>query len=384
MSVGKEGAFPLTVAGAAGYVIGLTIFINADGRLGLFENGLRQNVIFLYRLFKASPACARVYLLNHGDGDLTEDCRPYGIDPADIVRAEAVTDRLDLVLNIGAAMPPDRMRALRDGGTRIHAYKGGNGAVISMEAIVARPTRADAERYFDHDLYDGVLLTPQHWRTYRGWCESVYRCPVRQVPQVWAPWVIEASAARERFGYRPGGRPWRIGVLEPNITVMKTSHLPMLVCESAYRTAPAAFRAAYIANGWAHRDDPHFASFARSLSIVQSGVMTFEPRFVGVEMMADHCDAVVAHQWENGLNYLYYEALHGGYPLIHNSAFLADQGYPYADFDPEDGGRALLEAKARHDDSLRAYRDAADALIERLRPDSPANIRLHETLLGLS
>ena len=78
------------------------------------------------------------------------------------------------------------------------------------------------------------------------------------------------------------------------------------------------------------------------------------------------------------------QALHGGYPLIHNSAFLADQGYPYADFDPEDGGRALLEAKARHDDSLRAYRDAADALIERLRPDSPANIRLHETLLGLS
>ena len=295
-----------------------------------------------------------------------------------------MTDRLDLVLNIGAAMAPDQLRALRDAGTRVYAYKGGNGAVISMEAIVARPPRADAERYFDHDLYDGILLTPQHWRTYRGWCESIYRCPVRQVPQVWAPWVIDASPARPRFGYRPGGRPWRIGILEPNITVMKTSHLPMLVCESAFRASPDDFRAAYVVNGWAHRDDPHFASFARSLTIVAAGVMTFEPRFVGVEMMADHCDAVVSHQWENGLNYLYYEALHGGYPLVHNSAFLADHGYPYADFDPEDGGRALLEARRRHDDGLPAYRDAAGALIERLRPDSAANIGLHETLLGLS
>ena len=34
----------------SGYTIGITIFVNANGELGLFENGLRQNVFFLYRL----------------------------------------------------------------------------------------------------------------------------------------------------------------------------------------------------------------------------------------------------------------------------------------------------------------------------------------------
>lgn len=52
-----------------GYVVGLTIFIDAKGQLGLFENSLRQNVRFLYQMFRAAPDCARVFLLNHGDGE---------------------------------------------------------------------------------------------------------------------------------------------------------------------------------------------------------------------------------------------------------------------------------------------------------------------------
>ena len=77
--------------------------------------------------------------------------------------------------------------------------------------------------------------------------------------------------------------------------------------------------------------------------------MTIEPRFVSPQFLANHCDAVVTHHWENGLNYLYYEVLYGGYPLIHNSEFLKDYGYYYDDFDAESGADALLSARAEHD-----------------------------------
>lgn len=369
----------------SGYVIGLTIFVNADGSLGLSENGLRQNVLFLYHLFAASPNCAHVYLLNHGDGELVEDVERYGVRRSDVVRTPSVADRLDIVVSVGAVMERDLALRLRDRGVRFFAYKGGNGAVISMEAMVARPPRRDAERYLDLEVFDAVLMTPQHWKTYRGWCETLYRCPVRQVPQIWAPWFIQANPrVSERFGYQPGSKPWRIGVMEPNITVMKTSHLPMLICEAAFRRQPDLFRAAYITNGMAHADNLHFARFAASLSIVKRGVMTIEPRFVGVEFLADHADALVTHQWENGLNYLYYEALFGGYPLIHNSEFLGGLGYPYADFDAEDGARALRSAYARHDDELSAYRERAGELVARLDPESSAVIAQHEALLGLT
>lgn len=169
--------------------------------------------------------------------------------------------------------------------------------------------------------------------------------------------------------------------MEPNITVMKTSHIAMLVCEAAYRKQPAALAAIFVSNTAKHRENPHFVSFAGALSATKAGIMSFEPRFVSADFLANHCDAVVTHHWENGLNYLYYEVLYGGYPLIHNSEFLRDYGYYYPDFAADVGGDVLLAAIARHDAGLDAYCAANAALVARLAPTNPANVALHERLV---
>jgi hypothetical protein len=365
-----------------GFEVGISVFVNGDGTLGLFENGLRQNVVFLYQLFRAMPGCARVWLINGGDGELRQDVRKFGVSNDDVARLEAIAERLDVVITMGAALNPDRLRQMRARGCKIIGYKAGNGAIISMEAVVARGKRPDGERYFDHDHYDQIWLTPQHMHTFRGWCETMYRCPVREIPHIWSPDVLHAAVGEE-FGYQPGRRKWRVGSMDPNITVMKTSHLPMLVGEAAFRQIPEAFRAFYIANGFMLRENAHFASFASHLTAVKAGLMTLEPRFIGVEFLRDHCDALVTHQWENALNYLYWEALYGGYPLIHNSPRIADLGYHYADFDAEAGGAALLRARAQHDDMLETYRAAANGFIATLDPLNRANIVAHEQALGL-
>lgn len=368
----------------SGYTIGITTFVNRDGRLSLFENGLRQNVLFLYQMFCASPRCARVFLLNHGDGEPGDTLGEAGIPPEAIVRTAEVLDELDFVISIGAAMDRETVAALKARAIPVIGYKCGNGGVIAMEAMCAVPPRGDAELYFDSDYFDVLWMTPQHIHTYKAWCETVYRARVVEVPQVWSPHFIASRppAVRENFAYVPGRQTWRVGVMDPNITVMKTSHVPMLVCEAAWRAQPEAFEALFITNALPHAAKPHFAAFYNALSAGRAGVMTLEPRFVSADMLADHCDAVVTHHWENGLNYLYYEVLHGGYPLVHNSAFLKDQGYYYPDFDALAGGEALLRAFRDHDRDLDAYRRRADALIAGLDPLAPANLRLHEDLLA--
>ncbi|QQX88401.1 DUF2827 family protein [Cupriavidus necator] len=57
----------------------------------------------------------------------------------------------------------------------------------------------------------------------------------------------------------------------------------------------------------------------RSGWIVQAGKASFEARYSTPYFLARFTDVVVTHQWENGLNYLYYEAAYGRYPLVHNS-----------------------------------------------------------------
>ena len=60
-------------------------------------------------------------------------------------------------------------------------------------------------------------------------------------------------------------------------------------------------------------------------------------RFPVYELLGQFVDTVVVHHWENGLNYLYYDVLYGGYPLIHNSEFLKDVGYYFDAFDVQSG-----------------------------------------------
>jgi hypothetical protein len=368
-----------------GYTIGITIFVKADGDMALFENGLRQNVLFLYLLFKNSPNCRRVYLLNHGDGDAPLIPERLGIPADAVVRTRDVIDQLDYVIGAGAAMDAETVAALRQRGCKLICYKGGNGGVISIEATAAKPQRPDAELYFDRDYWDVIWMTPQHIHTYRGWCETIYRCPVQETPQIWAPLMIQSADApvRDDFGYRrKAGEPWRIGIMDPNITVMKTSHLPMLVCETAFRRRREAFRAIYVTNALPYKEDDHFRSFAVSLEASKAGVMTVEQRFVSSHFLTNHADAVVTHHWENGLNYLYYEVLWGGYPLVHNSEFLKDYGYYYETFDADSGADALLRAFDEHDANLDAYKARNAPLMKRLDPANPETITLHEGLLA--
>lgn len=364
------------------YNIGITIWVHANGDLGLYENGLRQNVLFLHNMFRTSPACKNVYLLNHGEAEPGEIPPEYGINRRAILRTEEVKEKLDFVIVIGAAIDANTATRLKEKGTKIINYKGGNGIIISMEAIIAHPPRP-GERYFDRSFYDAIWMTPQHIHTYKSYCETIYRCQVFEVPQIWQPIFLEArfGSLQKPFGYRPGSAKKRIGILDPNITVMKTSHMPMLVCEAAYRQRPELFQAVYVTNAIHLQNHLHFTSFANRLKLTQDKLLTVEPRFVTADFLAHHADAVVTHHWENGLNYLYYDVLNGGYPLVHNSEFLQDYGYYYESFDAESGADALLRALSTHDRNYARYCEKSRELLMRVNAISAHNIALHEKLL---
>ena len=155
----------------------------------------------------------------------------------------------------------------------------------------------------------------------------------------------------------------------------------MLVCEEAYRKKPAMFDFIRICNTINAKEYLGFVNFARSLDIVNHGVVSFEGRFAIYEYMAHYGDCIISHHWENGQNYLYYEALYGGYPLIHNSEFIRDFGYFYPDFDCQAGGNALVQAFETHDKNLGNYKAKATALLKTLDIQSPENIELYSNEL---
>jgi hypothetical protein len=358
--------------------VGVSLYVR-KGAQSLWENGIFQNCLFLVMLLEKLPQVSEVFLvIGGGDGDQEDARRFVGESPAPMIDMADAANRLDLMIEMSAQLDRAWMARFRERGGRVVSMRVGNDYVIDIERMIFDKPHA---LLINGARYDEIWTLPEYETTCLPYYRSAMRAPVRIVPHLWSPLVLDREAAKlpagKSFGYQPGRRRWRAGIFEPNICMVKTGPLPMLCCEAAHRANADVLEHVWVYNALKIKDQAGFGAFARSLDIVRHGLATFEGRFPFYEVMANYVDVVVTHQWENAQNYVYYEALHGGYPLIHNSHLIAGCGYHYHDFDCEEGGRALLDAFSQHDRNLDAYRRKAQAFLRTLQPDYEANLHAY-------
>lgn len=355
--------------------VGISLFVR-KGNQSLWENGIFQNCIFLAQLLQRSPLVSEVFLVVGGGGGDTADAMAFLREsPVPVIDMDAALTRLDLMVEMSAQLSKEWMIAFKETGRKVVSMRVGNDYVIDIERMV-----------FDkpHGLlitgapYDEVWTLPEYINTCVPYFASTFRAPVRVVPHLWSPELLEKAMKEagnsEGFGYRPGRRRWRMGMFEPNVCMVKTSHIPMLVCEAAHRAQPDITERVQVYNSFHMKDHPVFNGFANSLDIVRHGIATFEGRFPIWQLLSTNTDAVISHQWENAQNYVYYEALYGAYPLIHNSHLIGDCGYRYHGFDCEEGGQVLCEAFAMHDQNLEHYCAQARQFLATLDPLAESNV----------
>lgn len=346
----------------------------------LWSSGLNQNAVLLARLLQRLPDIASVVMV---DCSALPPPHPLArwagmptVGPADV-------DDLDLLIEIGARVPRDVARRLRDRGGKLVSYMAGNAMAMNFEALSRGLPHGET---MSEEPFDAVWVTPQHWRMNRDLCRLTRSENTRITPHLWEPVFFELFAREHGLDpfYKRGdaAQPWRIGILEPNINVLKTFHLPLLVAEQCYRRAPELIAEVLLFNTQIFVGVPHFDDLTTSLDLYKAGKLFAEGRFATPNVLAKHADAVIVHQWENDLNYLYWDVLWSGHPLIHNSPSAREVGYYYESFDPEDGGRVLADALARHRGRAGAARAEALDFLRRFSIDQPAVLAAHEELIG--
>lgn len=344
----------------------------------MWENGIFQNCLFLAQLLQRCPGVGEVVLVAGGDGSPQDAQAFLEESPVRVIDMQTAMTHLDLMIEMSAQLAKEWVIDFRTRGGKVVSMRVGNDYVIDIERVVFDKPHA---LLISGAPYDEVWTLPEYEATCVPYFASAFRAPVRVVPHLWSPMLLERALRQlpdgQAFGYQPGRRRWRMGMFEPNVCMVKTSHIPMLVCEVAHRRNPDMTEHVRVCNTFHMKDHSVFNGFANSLDIVRHGLATFEGRIPIWQILSMHCDAVISHQWENAQNYVYYEALHGGYPLIHNSHLLGDCGYRYHDFDCEEGGQVLLDAFASHDASLSDYRARARRFLATLAPDAEVNVRTY-------
>lgn len=356
--------------------IGISV-ITHQGQ-NIWQNGLGQNVIFLADAFQRLPFVRAVNLIDVGD----QRAMPEQVDTAAkalrIMTTREATDEVDVIVEMGGALDIQWLDLMRARGKKVVYYCCGQPYVGLAEApVFNKPSHAPRP-----DRCDEVWLLPKD-AAFAPVMRTLHRCAVHVVPYLWHPQFLEqrvreVEAHGMQYGYMPGQRNGglRVAIFEPNISVVKTSSIPMLVCDEAARADAGSVQAMHVLNTLHLKDHPTMLHFANSLDLVRQHKATFYGRHDIVGFMAQHADAVVAHQWQNDQNYSYLDALYGGYPLIHNSPWLQalGAGYYYPGFDVKLGAQQLRHAAAVHDDRLDDYRACARRVIESVDPFHPDNL----------
>jgi hypothetical protein len=350
----------------------------------IWQNGLGQNVIFFAEALQKLPFIEKVSLIDVGD----QNAMPPQVDTLskglNIIRHNDATDAVDVIFEMGGALDSQWLELMRARGKKVVYYCCGQPYVGLVEApVFDKPVHVmRPERYDEIWLMEKDRLSAPMMRT-------LHRCPVNFIPFIWHPQFLE-QRIREveehglRYGYErrsdkssePAIRPqgFRAAIFEPNISVVKTSSIPMLVCDEAYRADRSSVSAMHVLNSMHMKDHPTLMYMANSLDLVKDSKATFHGRNDIAGFMAQYADAVVSHQWGNDQNYLYLDVLYGGYPLVHNSPWLKDAGYYFPGFDAQEGGRQLLRAFRDHDETLDDYRKGAQRVIDAVNPFNQANL----------
>lgn len=362
--------------------VGLSIYVSEDANI--WSNGINQNIALLAWLLRKIDFVEKVYFLNGGTAAELPTGLCFEHLDVPLVQPTEVTHEIDVIIEMGARLPLEwKRRVLARGGKSVlfvvgHSYSG------LVESVLFGSSFASLQ---DSPSFSDVWGLPHHRKTGSPLLETICRRPVRDMPHLWSPVFLDSQiAAMSRtsklFGFQPSRsgsqkRAWRVGIFEPNISVVKNCMVPMLVCESAYRKNKQAMGDMMVMGAASLREKQEFKDFARSLSITRDSRATYNPRAPFAECMATHdIDAVVSHQWECALNYAYYDALYGGYPLIHNSEFLRDAGlgFFYQGSSASAGGNAFLQAWECMPDFWEEYHRKAMDYLRKLAPDAPDNI----------
>ena len=347
-----------------------------------------QNVVFLARALQAVPFVRSTVLIDVGDhGGMPQQVNLEALQLKLMGQREA-SDEVDVVFELAGALDPAWLALQRARGKKVVYYCVGQPHVGLVEtSVFDRPGS-----FPPAGRCDEVWMLPKD-QQHSAMMRTMTRCPVRIAPYLWGPLFLqqrmeEIAQQGHVYGWSAqapatGRRALRVAIFEPNVSVVKSSSIPMLACDEAFRREPDSVEMMHVLNTLQMQQHPTMLFFANSLDLVRQHKACFHGRNDIAGFMAQHANAVVAHQWCNDQNYSYLDTLYGDYPLIHNSPWLQQfgAGYYYPGFEAATGGEQLLHAWRHHEENLPDQRRAAHALFAAVDPLATANVHAHTHML---
>jgi hypothetical protein len=340
----------------------------------IFNNGLYQNVYFIYKLFES---IGWLPILTVQEKPSTLEKVPLILQPCRFMLIDELLKqpvKIALYIEIGMSVEP-RVRAYMHAlGAKVVKLYLGNILNIDIETPMFTPSIN-----FSHHVVGEMdeIWTSPHYGQHAAYAAVLNRLPAdtcRIAPYVWDSTVLTNGGLKNpTWRPRAAGEKLTFVIMEPNISIQKNGLIPLLIAEKFHNTFPQEDTQVVLMNGDRLRLSPHFErNILPYLTLFKEGRIQFEGRRNMAYVQENYPYAIpIVHHINNEFNYMTLEYLYAGFPVLHNCDTWSAFGYYYPENDITKGVVQGLYAHRQHADSLETYKSHAKILMWRHSPYNP-------------
>ena len=372
--------------------IGITLALKSYSE-SIWTNGMKQNVLMLAHLLKNSKNNYEVCILNSIKVEGDKLTKAKYLEDLDIHYFDDKYMEMDLIIMMGAQIHESKILKFKeDKNKRYVAYKCGNNYILNTEKVLFGENQ---KNYIEYETtFDEVWYIPQQHETNFGFFKTVYRTNAVMVPFIWHhKFLLESVKEIENqykegkykkgYKYVPHKEKKTIGIMEPNINIVKYALIPSLVVEECYRgeIGKEKINSLMITNAEKLKNNHEFMAIVKTFDLYKDKKVSGEARYQTAFILTQHLDALVCHQVLNPLNYLYMDAAFLGYPVLHNAPLCKDLGYYYEGSDTVGGAKQLDYILSEHDNNLSEYHERNDKVLQRYHADNEVLVETYDKLI---
>ena len=328
-----------------------------------YSNGIKQNCLYLYELLKNAGYDIKLIIDSDKHISVLQEIDFYNFEYVTI--NDVFKYDFDLIFSMGFSVPEHIFISLKNIDTKIIYYMCGNNYLIDSERILYDQHKNRNINYCNDQKYDQIWIIPQMYNQNKYYAEILQKTKSIQIPFIWSPmsikFVKKILNLENESSLLYKKKDSKIGIFEPNMSVMKWSLPCALIAEQTHRTYKN-IKHVYVTNLNKNKDNEinnfnmvQFNNMCRSLELFKEKKITAESRYNTLEFMSKHCDIAISHQWENPLNYLYLDLAWMGWPILHNASLCKDVGYYYEGFNYYEGSEMLNHILTNHEANANEY-----------------------------
>ena len=332
----------------------------------LFNNGLYQNIILLYKLLEGIGHQPYLLLdkLPEIRDILTEESYRL-ILPEEIMHKIIIPH---IYIEVGMSVAQIFSDWLKTKGTKIVKYFLGNTLNIDIEN-----SPLQNKIYFTHHslTYPDEIWTSPHYAQHLEYMCSIYQVPFTSghiAPYLWDPRFIEniITTPNQQLHYETTD----IVIAEPNFSFQKSALYPLILADTYAKEHPEWKGRVKVMNAGPLTINGHFQTQILPTLYLQERIDFIVPRKTIKELIDENPTAVfIGYQWNNEYNYMTLELMWKGVAILHNTSAWSSTGYYWTESNLAGAIKTLDVAFKRHNRDT--YMANARELAQKFSIDNP-------------